>query len=83
MNTLVLLLIAFATNLPLGIWRSKYERFTIAWWLLIHASVPFIIGLRICMKTPSIWVPFIILSAILGQVAGKKIAPKWKKQKEN
>ena len=82
MNTFILLLLAFAANLPLGMWRESYARFTLPWWVLIHASVPFIIALRVWMDTPPMWVPFIILSAVSGQFAGRKMAVKSKRQEK-
>jgi len=79
MTTLIIIVSAFAANLPLGWWRAGYEKFTLPWWLLVHASVPLIIGLRIWLETPLIWSPTIILAAVLGQLAGKRCATKHRK----
>ena len=76
MTTLLIIVSAFAANLPLGWRRTGYEKFTLPWWLLIHASVPFIIGLRIWMEMPLIWSPVVILAAVLGQLVGKRYAAK-------
>jgi hypothetical protein len=46
--------------------------------LIIHASVPFIIALRIWVGTPRILIPFFIGLAVLGQFTGKK----WKQLSE-
>ena len=80
--TILIIVLAFAANLPLGWWRAGYEKFTLPWWLLIHASAPFIVGLRIWMETPLIWSPIIILAAILGQLIGKRHAGKHRKSAE-
>ena len=73
MTTLLIIAFAFAANLPLGWWRTGCEKFTLPWWLLIHASVPFIIALRVWMDTPLIFTPFVVLSAVSGQFVGQKM----------
>lgn len=67
-------LIAFIVNIPLGIWRTRYKRLSINWWLLIHASVPFIVVLRIYLETPNLCIPLFIGMAILGQLLGVRFA---------
>lgn len=47
-----LLLLAGATlllNLPFGYWRAGSRRFSLAWFLAVHAPVPAIIGLRLAL----------------------------------
>nr|WP_321411324.1 hypothetical protein [uncultured Carboxylicivirga sp.] len=63
---------SFTINLLLGRWRAKYKKFTIAWWLLIHASIPILIPLRIWLDTPKIWIPLFIGIAIAGQFIGSR-----------
>ena len=82
MPTLIIIVLAFAANLPLGWRRAGYEKFTLPWWLLIHASVPFIIGLRIWLETPLVWSPVIILAAVVGQLIGKRYAFKHRTPEE-
>ncbi|MDR2805111.1 MAG: hypothetical protein LBB85_05620 [Dysgonamonadaceae bacterium] len=73
MNVLILSLIAFLVNIPLGKWRGKYKKLTWPWWLIIHASIPLIIPLRICLfNTPNIFIPLFITLAVLGQFIGAK-----------
>lgn len=74
MSILFVSLSALVTNIFLGKWRRKYEKFTIPWWLLIHASIPLIIPLRIWLNTPRIFIPLFIGMAVLGQYIGTKIA---------
>ena len=78
MNIVWVAVAALAVNIPLGKWRSKYKKFTIIWWLLIHASIPLIVAMRIWLDTPSIYIPLFILSAISGQLIGSKLLNKEK-----
>jgi hypothetical protein len=34
-------------NLPFGFWRAGVKRFTLPWFLAIHAPVPVVVGLRV------------------------------------
>jgi len=63
---------AFLLNIPFGRWRANYKKFSLVWWLLIHASVPFIIAMRIWLGTPRAFIPLFIALAVLGQYVGKK-----------
>ncbi|MBS2100753.1 hypothetical protein KEM10_20870 [Carboxylicivirga linearis] len=45
---------------------------TLPWWLLIHASIPVLIPLRIWLDTPKIWIPLFIVVAIIGQFIGSR-----------
>ncbi len=50
MTWLPLLAVAFATlvlNLPFGFWRAGVRKFSLAWFLAVHAPVPLIFGLRL------------------------------------
>jgi hypothetical protein len=42
------------------------------WWIMIHASIPFIIPLRIWLGTPNIAIPLFIGLAIAGQFIGSR-----------
>ncbi|MDR2119495.1 MAG: hypothetical protein LBP64_01290 [Tannerella sp.] len=46
---------------------------TLMWWVMIHASIPLIIPLRIWLDTPSVFIPLFIAAAISGQLIGSKI----------
>ncbi len=59
-------------NVFFGKWRTRYKKMTLKWWLLIHASIPFIIPLRIWLDTPKIYIPLFIAFAVLGQFVGSK-----------
>ncbi|MDR1130403.1 MAG: hypothetical protein LBK96_05435 [Prevotellaceae bacterium] len=76
MNILTVSAVALSVNIFLGIWRIKYRKFTFKWWLLIHASIPLIIPLRIWLHTPAVWIPLFIGLAVAGQFIGNKICSK-------
>ncbi len=45
-----LLAVAAATlvlNLPFGFWRAGLRKFSPAWFLAVHATVPLIVGMRL------------------------------------
>jgi hypothetical protein len=50
MTWLPLLAVASATlvlNLPFGFWRAGVRKFSLAWFLAVHAPVPMIVGMRL------------------------------------
>jgi hypothetical protein len=72
MSIFIISVMALVVNMFLGKARAKYRKFTIAWWLLIHASIPLIIPLRIWLDTPAICIPLFIGLAVLGQFIGSR-----------
>ncbi len=70
LEIIVVSAIAFILNFPLGRWRSRYKRLSLPWWLLIHASIPVILSMRIWLDTPRFCIPLFIAVAILGQQTG-------------
>jgi len=74
MEIVLIAVLAFLLNLPLGLWRSRHKKFSFVWFVSIHASVPFLIALRIWLKTPHIYIPLFIALAVLGQLMGKKMS---------
>ena len=69
----ILLLLAFAINLPLGWWRRRQTRFSPPWFLAIHASIPFLVATRFALGL-SLWmIPAEIAFAIVGQVTGARV----------
>ncbi len=72
LNIIIVAVVAFLLNIFLGVWRKKYRKMTLPWWLLIHASIPVIIPLRIMLNTPKLLIPVFIGLAFLGQLIGSK-----------
>lgn len=67
---IVTMFAAFMVNLPLGLWRCRYKRFSLPWFVLIHLSIPLIFWLRNYFNLDLGYLPFTIGSAILGQFLG-------------
>jgi len=72
MDVLIVSLFSFIINIFLGKKRVKYRKFTFTWWLIIHASIPLIIPLRIWLQIPNAFIPLFIGLAIFGQYIGSK-----------
>jgi len=69
---LVIGLLGMAANVPLGIWREHTMKFSPAWFVAIHAAVPFIAMLRKCVLMPKTAMVFTIGACVLGQVIGSR-----------
>jgi drug/metabolite transporter (DMT)-like permease len=72
MNVLIVSVFSLILNVFLGKYRVRYKKLSLPWWLLIHASIPLIIPLRIWLHTPQIFIPLFIGVAVLGQFVGSK-----------
>ena len=68
--TLSVSVFSFLINIPLGIWRERYKRFSFPWFVIVHLSVPFIIALRIHLQANRYFIPLFIALAIAGQAVG-------------
>ena len=62
--------ICLLVNIPMGRMRERCRKFSWQWILWIHASIPFIIALRIGLKLHPVAIPVNIASAVLGQLIG-------------
>jgi hypothetical protein len=60
-------------NVPLGLWKERYKRLSVPWFIILHLSVPFIIALRIYLKANLYFIPLFIALAVAGQWIGKKL----------
>ncbi len=84
MNIVIVSVVALGINILLGKYRANYRKMTLMWWIMIHASIPLIIPLRIWLDTPKIAIPLFIALAVAGQMIGAKvIAPKKKETDES
>lgn len=70
MPILILSLLTLIINLFLGMWRHRFKKFSFKWWLIIHASIPLIVPLRIYFQIHTGYIPLFIGLAILGQFLG-------------
>ncbi|MBI5415458.1 MAG: ferrochelatase [Candidatus Omnitrophica bacterium] len=69
---LVLALVSFLVNIPCGYIRENHPKFSLKWFLWIHASIPLIVYLRITFGTSPWFIPVCIPLAIAGQVSGSR-----------
>ncbi len=72
-RVIILVAVAFLSNLPLGYLRRGVRKFSFLWFVYIHASIPFLILLRIGMGISLWYIPFSIAFAVTGQIIGARI----------
>jgi len=73
MSVLIVSLSSYLINVPLGMWRERYKRLSLPWFVILHLSVPFIIALRLYLK-PNLWfIPLFIALAVAGQATGRML----------
>jgi hypothetical protein len=72
LKILLVSILCFLVNLPLGMMRERATRFFPEKFLWIHASIPFIIWLRIRLQLEPAWLAITlnIAAAVLGQLVG-------------
>mgnify|MGYP007110400840 FL=1 len=73
MDILLVALVTFGINLLLGRWRKRYRKFSPMWWVLIHASIPIVIPLRIGLNVPLWTIPVFIALGVVGQALGSRL----------
>lgn len=76
MNILIVAVSALSINIVLGKYRARFKKMTVMWWIMIHASIPVIIPLRIWLNTPKVTIPLFIGVAVLGQIIGNRFLAK-------
>jgi len=75
--------VALGTNVPLGMWRRGLRRFSPAWFVAIHASIPVLVAMRLAL-VPAYWViPPEIGLAVAGQLVGARLFPLWNLRLDN
>ena len=67
-----ILCFALFSNIPLGYLREGVPRFTVRWFVYIHLSIPFIIGLRIANGVSWRAIPLTLSLAVAGQILGSR-----------
>jgi hypothetical protein len=68
-------LVILVLNLPFGYWRAGVRRFSLPWFLAVHAPVPLVVGVR--LLTGLGWhlatVLVVALAFLAGQVLGGRV----------
>ncbi|ADY73769.1 hypothetical protein Dester_1132 [Desulfurobacterium thermolithotrophum DSM 11699] len=75
-SIIFIMLVTFLINIPFGWLREGVKKFSFLWFVYVHTPIPFIVALRIALRIPWKFAPFLILIAIFGQYAGAKIRRK-------
>jgi len=73
----LLFVAALATNVPLGMWRRRLRRFSPAWFVAIHASIPALVAIRLAFVSANWVIPPEIGLAVAGQFVGGRLFPLW------
>ncbi|MDR2104262.1 MAG: hypothetical protein LBP51_00740 [Deferribacteraceae bacterium] len=68
-----LCILSFAANIPLGYWRKRVKKFSIQWFIAVHAAVPLIIAMRLFFGVSNWFIPLFIALAVAGQLLGGKV----------
>ena len=71
-------------NLPFGYLRGGLKKFSICWFVAIHAPVPLVILIRQFHKLELSWslAPFLLGSFFIGQFLGRKLWTVWPLRKK-
>jgi hypothetical protein len=64
---------ALALNLPFGAYRATTRRLSPKWFLAIHLPIPFIFVLRVGAHYGYAFIPWLVLGALAGQIAGARL----------
>jgi hypothetical protein len=79
----LLLAVALGTNVVLGMWRSGLRRFSPAWFLAIHASIPLLVAMRLATDRPNWVIPLEIALGVAGQLIGARLPGLWSEYSES
>jgi hypothetical protein len=67
---IILVSIAFASNLPLGYLRESATKYSLRWIIYIHASIPLLVIVRQLYGFSWHWIPVTLACAVGGQLLG-------------
>lgn len=65
--------VSAAANLPCGAVREHFEKFSLGWFIAVHATIPFVAMLRKAVLMPKYSIMVTIASAVLGQMIGSRL----------
>lgn len=60
-------------NLPCGAVREHFEKFSVGWFVAVHATIPFVAMLRKAVIMPKYAMLVTIAAAVMGQIVGSRI----------
>jgi hypothetical protein len=70
---LALFVITLLLNLPFGYGRAKSKKYSLRWFLYIHAPIPIIFIARTLSHIQFKYVPIFVVAAVIGQILGGKL----------
>lgn len=65
--------LTFMLNLPMGFLRGKTRKFSLSWFLCIHAPIPVVLIGRLFSGLDIRYVPIFLAAALMGQLWGGRI----------
>ncbi|KAL5099845.1 hypothetical protein RYX36_004172 [Vicia faba] len=71
-KVLAIAALGMALNVPMGMWREHTVKFSVSWFVAVHAAVPFIAMLRKSVLMPKAAMALTIAASVLGQVIGSR-----------
>jgi pilus assembly protein TadC len=74
----ILVLIAFALNVPFGAYRATTARFTARWLLAVHLPIPIILLIRVTSGYSYRVIPLLVVAAVAGQLVGSWGYHRWR-----
>jgi hypothetical protein len=69
---------AVTLNVPFGAYRATVATFSARWFLAIHLPIPFILVLRIGAGYGYGFIPWLLVGAVSGQLAGARLWVWWR-----
>jgi len=63
-------------NLPFGAWRAGVRKFSVRWFVAVHAPVPLVAGLRMLSGLGFQWSTFPVIVA--AYFAGQSLGGRWR-----
>lgn len=75
MTVLIVALVTLLINIPFGFWREGVRKFSVSWFVAVHAAVPIVIAMRVMagIEWRIMTIVFLVLCYFLGQFIGARI----------
>ncbi|MFQ5574638.1 MAG: hypothetical protein ACE5E0_03320 [Terriglobia bacterium] len=68
-----LMFATFAINLPFGFFRQYTRKFSLWWFLAIHAPIPLVFLARTYLGYTYLVIPLLLIAAVGGQIVGARV----------
>jgi hypothetical protein len=66
-------------NVPFGFWRAAVRKFSVPWFVAVHAPIPLVVALRVAsgLGWQLATFPVLLAAFFAGQLAGGKLRDWW------